>query len=61
MKSDLDKMIDKYFPVVEVDWKPFEIDWNIPAVDWSVPELDWTKSNESDTIKKAANQHNSTP
>lgn len=67
MKSDLDKLIDKHFPVVEVDWTVPEVDWNIPEVDWNVPEVNWTEldtfytkkkeseSDKSDTIKKDRN------
>ena len=56
----------------EVDWTPIEVDWNIPEIDWTIPEIDWTlldtfstkkeesKSDESDTIKKAKSQQNST-
>lgn len=73
MKSDLDKLIDKHFPVIEVEWTVPEVDWKMPEIDWNIPEVKWTeldkldtkkkesKSNKSDTIKKAANQHNSTP
>ena len=64
MKSNLDKLIEKHFPVMEVEWKPFEIDWSIPEVDWNIPLVDWTEldtfntkkekqeSDKSDTIKE---------